>query len=91
MGPQLFLIYLGLIWFVILLGFVPDMIQHSQGHETPYPLVVHFHAVVFVGWLLLLTAQILLIRIKRQDIHRKLGIVGVGLPPQSSFSARLPP
>ena len=41
--------------------------------------MVHFHAAVFVGWLLLLTAQILLIRIKRRDIHRKLGIAGVGL------------
>jgi hypothetical protein len=74
-----FLSYLGLIWFVILLGFVPDMIQHFQTHETAYPLVVHFHAAVFVGWLLLLTAQILLIRIKRRDIHKKLGIAGVGL------------
>ena len=74
-----FLSYLGVIWIVILAGFVPDMIRHVQTDRPPYPLVVHFHAAVFVGWLVLLSAQIVLIRLKRQDIHRALGIAGVGL------------
>jgi hypothetical protein len=42
-----------------------------------YPLIVHFHAVAFVGWLVLFTVQVLLIRTARADFHRKLGMVGV--------------
>jgi hypothetical protein len=40
---------------------------------------VHVHALAFVGWLVLLTVQVLLIRIRRADIHRKLGIAGAAL------------
>ena len=38
---------------------------------------MHFHAVAFVGWLVLFTVQVLLIRTARADFHRKLGMVGV--------------
>lgn len=44
-----------------------------------YPLIVHFHAVAFVGWLALFTAQVALIRAARVDIHRRAGIAGAGL------------
>ena len=44
-----FLGYVGLIWFVILLGFAPEVIQRIQSH-SPFPLIVHIHAVIFVGW-----------------------------------------
>jgi hypothetical protein len=40
---------------------------------------VHFHAAAFVGWLVLLTVQVGLVRAGRTDIHRKLGVLGVGL------------
>ncbi|HEY2659996.1 MAG TPA: hypothetical protein VGI79_09765 [Caulobacteraceae bacterium] len=74
-----FLLYIGLIWLGILLGFVPDMIRHVQQHKSPYPLAVHLHAAAMVGWLVLLTTQILLIRADRAAIHRKLGVAGVVL------------
>jgi uncharacterized membrane protein YozB (DUF420 family) len=61
------------------MGFGSDMIHHVQSHEAAYPLIVHFHAVVFVSFLVLLTTQVLLIRNNRPDIHRKLGIAGVCL------------
>ena len=73
-----FLTYLVLFWFGVVAGFAPDFLQHLQKHR-PYPLVVHFHAAAFVGWLLLLTAQVVLIRTQRPDIHRKLGVAGVPL------------
>jgi hypothetical protein len=44
-----------------------------------YPLIVHFHAVAFVGWLVLFTVQVALIRTARADIHRRLGIAGAVL------------
>jgi len=41
--------------------------------------VVYFHGVVFVGWLCLLTAQVLFIRSRRVDLHRELGMAGTAL------------
>ena len=74
-----FLAYVALFWLGILMGFVPDVIQHVQKHKPPYPLIVHFHAAAFVGWLALVTTQVLLIRARRTDLHRKLGVAGVFL------------
>jgi uncharacterized membrane protein YozB (DUF420 family) len=72
-----FLLYVALIWLGIGMGFVPEMIDHIQKHERAYPLIVHFHAVVFVSWLVVLTAQVLLIRRGRHDLHKQLGIAAM--------------
>lgn len=45
-------------------------------HGLDYPLIVHFHAVAFVGWLTLFTVQVALIRNERPDLHRRLGKAG---------------
>jgi hypothetical protein len=74
-----FLLYVVMIWLGIVLGFVPDMIRHVQLHKPAYPLAVHLHAAAMVGWLGLLTTQVLLVRAGRADIHRKLGMAGVAL------------
>ncbi|MFI4889543.1 MAG: hypothetical protein ACHQIL_03330 [Steroidobacterales bacterium] len=74
-----FLAYVVMIWLGILMGFVPEIIGHVERNATPYPAIVHFHAIAFVGWLILLTVQVLLIRAHRADIHRELGIAGVFL------------
>ena len=74
-----FLIYVALIWVGILRGFVPQVIRHVKTHATAYPSIVHIHAAVFVGWLALLTSQVLLIRSGRRDLHRRLGIAGAVL------------
>lgn len=68
-----------LVWFGILMGFVPEIVGKIDKHTFTFPLVVHIHAAAFVGWLLLLTAQITLIRTNNRAIHRKLGYVGAGL------------
>lgn len=74
-----FAVMVAAIWIGIVMGFGGDMIDHVRSHKPPYPLIVHFHAAVFVAWLALLTTQLLLIRNGRQELHRKLGILGVGL------------
>lgn len=74
-----FLIYVALIWVAILSGFLPQVIKHIDTHAPAYPPIVHIHAAVFVGWLLLLTTQVLLIRSAKLGVHRALGIVGVVL------------
>ena len=74
-----FLVMAGLIWLGILMGFGGDIVHHIQSHASPYPPIVHFHAVAFVGWLVLFTVQIGLIRSRRHDTHKKLGLTMIGL------------
>jgi uncharacterized membrane protein YozB (DUF420 family) len=74
-----FLLVVALIWLGILMGFVPEIVAHVRMHRPAFPLVVHIHAAAFVGWLVLLTVQVALIRGGRPDIHRKLGILGAVL------------
>jgi hypothetical protein len=74
-----FLVYVMLLWLGILGGFAPEIVQHIAQHKPPFPVIVHVHGVVFVGWLAVLTAQILLIRRRRPDLHRKLGVAAMGL------------
>ena len=73
-----FLTYVALIWTVILMGFAPEVIRRFARHAPAFPAVVHVHAVVFVGWLVLLSAQVLLVRARRTDLHRRLGWVTAG-------------
>ena len=43
--------------------------------KLPAP-IVHVHAVLQSGWMILLLVQMLLVSAKRVDLHRKLGIAG---------------
>jgi len=74
-----FLLVVALVWLGILMGFGPQVRQHLASAAAAYPLIVHVHAALFVGWLLLLTTQVLLIRGGRPDLHRRLGLAGAGL------------
>ncbi len=42
------------------------------------PLLIHFHAAVYVGWLALLVAQAAFAAVGRVDIHVKIGRFGIG-------------
>ena len=75
-----FLLLVGLTWLGVVSGFGLDMIAHFKG-TRPYPLIVHVHAALFVGWLVLLTTQVLLIRNRRADIHRRLGMIAAWMIP----------
>jgi len=76
-----FLAFAAMAWIAILMGFGPELHGHLTG-LTPYPpLIVHFHAAAFGGWLALFTAQIWLVRSRRMDIHRKLGLGAAALVP----------
>ncbi len=74
-----FLVVLTIIWAGIVAGFVPDMFRHVLDHHPAYALIVHVHAVAYVGWLALLTTQMSLIRTGRADLHRRVGIAGFAL------------
>jgi hypothetical protein len=71
-----FLVLTALIWVGVLSGFGSDSFRHISKHGLDYPLIVHFHAVAFVGWLALFTTQVGLIRTGRVGLHRRLGAAG---------------
>jgi uncharacterized membrane protein YozB (DUF420 family) len=71
--------FVALIWFVILMGFVPDVIHKFRKQGFDYPLAVHVHAAVYVSWLVFLTVQTVLIGRGRAALHRRLGIIGAAL------------
>ena len=73
------LILLALIWLGVLMGFGCSIAQHLAKHDLDYPLVVHIHAAAFVGWMVLVTVQMLLIRSHQHALHKKLGLFGAGL------------
>lgn len=65
-------VWLAIIWLGMILGFGLDF--HRFLHENPpAPKILYPHAVVFTGWMLLLTAQVLLVLGDRVAWHRKLG------------------
>jgi hypothetical protein len=74
-----FLVFVALVWVAVLSGFGTDSFHHLRKHGLDYPLIVHFHAVAFVGYLALFTTQVALIRIGRADLHRRLGVAGAAL------------
>ncbi len=66
-----FLAFAAMAWLSIVMGFGPTVNGQLTG-QSPFPhVIVHVHAVVFSGWLALFTAQILLIRSRRLDLHRR--------------------
>lgn len=76
-----FLAFAAMAWVSIVMGFGPGVKGQLTG-QSPFPHpIVHVHAVVFSGWLVLFTAQAWLIRSGRLHIHRKLGLSAVALVP----------
>jgi uncharacterized membrane protein len=85
-----FLVFLAVCWLGVLMGFVPAAVQRHAGHaDYPAPLILEVHAVAFSAWMALLTAQIALIRVRRPQLHMKLGLIAVALIPLMAVSAFL--
>ena len=71
------------VWFIaiVLTGFIPDSLKKIAGVQArellPFPLVLHFHAVLMGSFLLLLLAQTWLMATGRVALHRQLGVLGI--------------
>ena len=62
-----------------ILIFAAFVLQHAMGRSTfMAPPLVHAHAIIFMGWVVIYLAQNRLIGTGRVDIHRKLGWIAVG-------------
>lgn len=65
----------------VLVGFVPDSLKQAgaveAGQRPPFPMVLHLHAALMGGYLLLLLVQAALVATRRFAEHRLLGTAGV--------------
>jgi hypothetical protein len=80
-----FLAFAAMAWISIVMGFGPTVKGDLTG-QSPFPhWIVHVHALAFTAWLVLFTTQIWLIRSRRLDIHRRLGMSATVLVPVMVF------
>ena len=63
------------------MGFVPEVLDQVRTHSFNYPFLTHVHALVFTGWLVLLTVQTALIRSHNIQLHRRLGLAAAFMVP----------
>lgn len=62
----------------VLAGFAPT--YYLRGPDLPsLPVTVQLHGIVFTAWFLLFVTQTALVAAHRTDIHRRLGLVAVGV------------
>ena len=64
---------------VVVAGFVPMYSLRLLRHDPNLTLLVHAHGFVMTAWIALFLTQTLLIARHRVDLHRRLGMFGVGL------------
>ena len=77
-----FLGFVIVAWIGVVLGFSPPSWARYNGQaDYPAPLVLQVHAALYLGWMVLLTAQVLLIRTGRQAVHRRLGLTAAAMIP----------
>lgn len=75
------------VWFIAitLTGFIPTSLEKIAAVETgmrsPFPLMLHAHAVLMGAFLVLLLVQALLVATGRQQHHQKIGMAGIVLVP----------
>lgn len=65
-----------LVAAVVTFGFGQTIGANLLHPDTPRPLILHIHAVVFSGWVVLFIAQSALVRVSRVIWHRRLGMFG---------------
>lgn len=66
-----------LMTLVVLLGFRPYYVGLVTGSLDAHP-IIHVHAAVFTGWLVLLLTQAWLVHRRRVGVHQRLGRFGIG-------------
>ncbi|MEZ0256715.1 MAG: hypothetical protein ACAI37_15630 [Chthoniobacter sp.] len=69
------------IWLAIVVGFGIDMVRRAHSGQLSFSLIVHLHAVAYGSWLVLLAAQVWLVRTRRVTVHRRLGLAVLILLP----------
>ena len=67
-----------LMGLIAVVGFWPTYFGPLVTGRIAQPLLIHIHATVFTGWLVLFLAQAVLAASKRVALHVRLGKIGIG-------------
>ncbi len=79
--------FLCIAWLGVIAGFLPPSWARFHGQaDYAAPLVLQIHAALFTLWMVLLTAQVVLIRTGRPAIHRRLGMTAAAMIPAMVLS-----
>lgn len=62
---------------MVVVGFWPSYFGPFLGGVYERPWMFHLHGAVFLGWMGLLIAQVVLVSIGRTRMHRKIGAFGI--------------
>jgi hypothetical protein len=79
-GPHRRRLYIGLsvlMGIIAVAGFWPTYFGPLLAGTFVQPVLIHFHALVFVGWLVLFLTQALLAATGRLSWHLRLGRIGI--------------
>ena len=74
--------YFGMAWLVLAVvayGFGRGLGERLLHRTEPLPWILHVHALVFTGWVLLFLLQSGLVRRQALRLHRRIGLFGLGL------------
>ena len=71
-----FLTVTGVMIAMVLVGFWPYF-RNIGTSSTERPWLIHLHAAVYSGWMVLLLTQVMLVWRRRSDLHRRLGRFGI--------------
>jgi len=75
---RIYLVWMALVWIGMLAGFLPDL-KRYMAETPPPPWILHAHGIVYFLWLVFVTAQIVLVEVRKPQLHRTLGWWLVGL------------
>jgi len=75
----LFVFSVLLVLTVVLAGFAPTFYLKSVFGTPPLSTLLFAHGVVMSTWIALLVVQTALVEFGRTDLHRRLGVAGVGV------------
>lgn len=70
-------VWLGILWVGMIAGFGVDFPRYLR-ENPPAPKITYLHGAVFSVWMLVLTAQVLLVLADRVNWHRRLGWFAAG-------------
>lgn len=73
----------------VLVGFGPTYAAPMVSGTFAGPVILHIHGAFAMGWVLLFLAQPLLVRFRKQSLHRRLG--RLGLPLAIGFATTMVP
>lgn len=88
-GDRLFFLgFIAVAWLGVAMGFAPQIAKRFGGTaDYPAPAMLEIHVWAFFAWMVILTAQALLISARRPDLHRLLGLSILLLVPVMTISA----